>query len=167
MNERIVMLELSRIEAAHLTDLVEQFASLVAEPIDGSEAPDDPAIARLVPSAYDDDDEASRDFRSVTQSGLLDRRAADAVVMLDTLRYDGERLRPDEIDPSVAAETFAIALDSDQTSAWLRTLSALRLVLATRLGIADEDDHDHDDPRFGIYDWIGYRLDGLVEAIGS
>ena len=43
-------------------------------------------------------------------------------------------------------------------------LAAIRLVLATRLGIRSEEDHDEDDPRFGIYDWLGYRLDGLVQA---
>ncbi len=39
-----------------------------------------------------------------------------------------------------------------------------RLVLATRLGIRSDDDHDPADPRFGVYDWLGYRLDGLVQA---
>ena len=37
--------------------------------------------------------------------------------------------------------------------------------LATRLGVAEADDHDSADPRFGIYDWLGYRLDGLVGAL--
>ena len=49
--------------------------------------------------------------------------------------------------------------------AWLRTLAAIRLVLASRLGIEVAEDHDPDDPRFGIYDWLGYRLDGLVAAV--
>ena len=46
-------------------------------------------------------------------------------------------------------------------------LAAIRLVLATRLGIRSEEDHDVDDPRFGIYDWLGYRLDGLVQAAST
>ncbi len=57
-----------------------------------------------------------------------------------------------------------LRLDPEDLQAWLRTLAAIRLVLATRLGIKTEDDHDEDDPRFGIYDWLGYRLDGLVRA---
>jgi len=51
--------------------------------------------------------------------------------------------------------------------AWLRTLAAVRLVLATRLGIGDADEHLDGDPRFGIYDWLGYRLDGLVRAMSG
>ena len=57
-----------------------------------------------------------------------------------------------------------LRLDPEDLQAWLRTLAALRLVLASRLGITTEDDHDGDDPRFGIYDWLGFRLDGLVRA---
>ena len=60
-------------------------------------------------------------------------------------------------------EQTDIRLDPDEVQAWLRTLAAIRLVLATRLGIEGADDHDEDDPRFGIYDWLGYRLDGLVQ----
>lgn len=36
-----------------------------------------------------------------------------------------------------------------------------------RLGIVEAEDHDSDDPRFGIYDWLGYRLDGLVGALDA
>ena len=56
-------------------------------------------------------------------------------------------------------------LAPDAIGAWLRTLAAIRLVLATRLGITEEDRHSPEDPRFGIYDWLGYRLDGLVSAV--
>jgi hypothetical protein len=37
-------------------------------------------------------------------------------------------------------------------------------VLATRLGIVDEDALDEDDPRRGVYDWLGYRLEGLIQS---
>jgi hypothetical protein len=57
-----------------------------------------------------------------------------------------------------------IALDEDGVRAWMRTLTAIRLVIASRLGIEDEDDRDEADPRFGVYDWLGYRLEGLLQA---
>jgi hypothetical protein len=160
MSERIVVLEMARLEAAHLTDLVEQFAELLA---DGSV--DDPAVARLVPDAYRDDPEAAADFRSVTQGDLLERRVADTRTVRDSLRVDGERLVVAEMDESAATEILTLPLDEGQGAAWLRTLAALRLVLAARLGITDEDDHDDGDPRFGVYDWLGYRLDGLLHAL--
>ncbi|MFB7891301.1 DUF2017 family protein [Microbacterium sp. NPDC056044] len=160
MSDRIVVLEVARLEAAHLAGLVGQFAELLRE-----SAPDDrdPAIARLVPSAYADDEEAAREFRALTQADLLGRRASDAGIVLASLQ-DAAQI-PDDPDDPALLEQVEIRLDPDAAQAWLRTLAAVRLVLATRLGVAEEDDHEHDDPRFGIYDWIGYRLDGLVAAI--
>ena len=56
-------------------------------------------------------------------------------------------------------------IPGEAIDAWLRTLTALRLVIANRLGIeSDDDTHDPEDPRYGVYDWLGYRLDGLVRA---
>ena len=40
----------------------------------------------------------------------------------------------------------------------------MRLVLATRLGIDSETDHDPEVPAFAVYDWLGYRLELLVQA---
>ncbi|WP_109211149.1 MULTISPECIES: DUF2017 family protein [Microbacterium] len=160
MIDRIVVVEITRIEAAHLAGLVGQFADLLR---DSAPEEGDPAIARLVPSAYTDDDTAAREFRSLTQSDLLDRRGADAGLVLASLT-DAADIPDDPEDPALL-EQVEIRLDAETARAWLRTLAAVRLVLATRLGVVEEDDHDHDDPRFGVYDWIGYRLDGLVGAL--
>ncbi|MGN8552692.1 UNVERIFIED_CONTAM: DUF2017 domain-containing protein [Microbacterium sp. SLM126] len=159
MNERIIALEVTRLEAAHLARLVGQFSELV----DGAETADgDPAIERLAPDAYEDA-EAAREFRALTESDLLDRRRDDAAAMIATLAAASE-ISDDPDDPALR-DTVTLPLDPAAVGAWLRTLAAIRLVLATRLGITDTDDHDADDPRFGIYDWLGYRLDGLVKAI--
>ena len=160
MSGRIVVLEMARIEAAHLAGLVGQFAEL----LDVSDDRADPAVQRLVPDAYADA-EAAREFRDVTESDLLGRRRADAAVVLASLAEVAE-ISDDPDDPTLI-DVVDVALDDEQTQAWLRTLAAVRLVLATRLGVAHEDDHDADDPRFGIYDWLGYRLDGLVAAIDA
>lgn len=159
MTPRTVVMQITRLEAAHLSGLVGQFADLLRESEPGSA---DPAIARLVPPAYDDD-VAAREFRSLTQADLLDRRSADAGVVLASLSA-ASQLPEDPDDPALLEET-EIRLDPATAHAWLRTLAAVRLVLATRLGVAEADDHDSADPRFGIYDWLGYRLDGLVGAM--
>lgn len=160
--DRIVVLELSRLEATHLAGLVMQFAEVLEET--GDATPDDPAVLRLVPDAYTDP-AAAREFRELTQRELLERRAEDAATVLESLRgtaaEDASTLAD---DGSAADDTALIRLDSSQLHAWLRTLAAIRLVLASRLGIVEEEDHDEDDPRFGVYEWIGYRLDGLVRA---
>lgn len=157
MSERIVVLEVSGLEALHLAGIVGQFRDLLAS----SPADEDPAVARLMPDAYPDDDTASREFRRLTGGDLLERRAQDAATVLNTLGIDGDDLDPTS-DPDT---TIAVALGETEALAWMRTLSAIRLVMATRLEITAEDDHDPEDPRFGVYDWIGYRLDGLVTAL--
>lgn len=159
MSPNIVAIEITRLEAAHLAGLVTQFADLV----DGADTADgDPAIRRLAPDAYDDP-VAAREFRDLTESDLLDRRRDDAASVLASLADAADI--PDDPDDPALLENVTIRLDGVAIGAWLRTLAAIRLVLASRLGVENADDHDAGDPRFGIYDWLGYRLDGLVRAI--
>lgn len=158
MSDRMIMLTLTRIEAGHLADLVAQFTELV----NGTPTDPDPALERLTPDAYPEDPDASREFRTLTRGDLLHRRAHDAAIVKRAL----EGIEPldgtdDDFSPA------DIAIPDDQIDAWLRTLTAVRLVIASRLGIASEDDHDPSDPRFGVYDWLGFRLDGLVQAADS
>ncbi|KQR25486.1 hypothetical protein ASF76_05550 [Microbacterium sp. Leaf151] len=153
----MVVLEISGLEALHLAGIVGQFRDLLAD----TRSAADPAVTRLLPDAYPDDEAASREFRRLTGGDLLERRGQDAATVLRTLGIDGADLDPTS-DPDA---TIAVALGEGEALAWMRTLSAVRLVLATRLGIQTEDDHQPDDPRFGVYDWIGYRLDGLMTAL--
>ncbi len=157
MSERIVVLEISGLEALHLAGIVGQFRDLLAD----SRADTDPAVERLLPDAYPDDAAASREFKRLTGGDLLGRRSEDAATVLRTLGGDGGDLDP-QSDPDA---TIAVALGEIEALAWMRTLAAVRLVLAERLGIRTEDDHQPEDPRFGVYDWIGYRLDGLMTAL--
>lgn len=158
-----VILELTRIEAVHLRGLVDQFVELLTGATD---ATDDPAIARLVPSAYPDDPSAAAQFRASTQPELLRRRTDDAAMVLADLVVAGHA---DDLsgDGADALSEFVIRLDRDRTAAWLRTLAAVRLVLAARLGIQTEGDHDAEDSRYGVYEWLGYRLDGLTRAASA
>ena len=159
MTARVVMIELARLEAAHLVGIVGQFLELVTDA-----APDDrdPAIGRLVPPAYADETDA-REFRDLTETHLLDRRRTDAALVLASLTGAAEL--PDDPDDPALLESVEVRLDPEMAQAWLRTLAAVRLVLATRLEITGPEDHDSEDPRFGIYDWLDYRLDGLVAAL--
>lgn len=160
MNGRTIVLELARIEAAHLTGLVSQFSDLLS---DSQDAVSDPAVARLTPDAYPDDASAAREFRGLTQEELLGRRRDDAAAVVLSLR--DAAILPDDPDDAALTEVVLVRLEPDVAQAWLRTLAAVRLVMASRLGIATADDHHGDDPRFGVYEWLGYRLDGLVQAI--
>ena len=153
---RTVVMEITHMEAAHLAGLVRQFRDLLDGFGQDAAAPADPAVARLVPDAYPGDEAAGRQFRDLTENELLARRDRDAQVVLSTLG--------DPAADDARTDTFVVDLSAAQCEAWLRTLAALRLVLASRLGISSETDHDDDDPRFGIYEWLGYRLELLVQA---
>ncbi|GGO61382.1 hypothetical protein GCM10010910_09060 [Microbacterium nanhaiense] len=145
-----VILTLTRVEAAHLADLVGQFQTLVTES-DG-----DPAVERLTPDVYPEDADASGEFRRATRDELLGRRAHDAA----TVAADLARIEPASVDEALSPVDVSIA----DLEPWLRTLSAVRLVLASRLGITDDGEHDEDDPAYGLYEWLGYRLEGLVQV---
>lgn len=157
-----VTMSISLLEVAHLTDLIEQFVELLST---GSTS--DPAVARLVPDAYRGDPEAAQEFRGLTQDDLLTRRSEDARIVLASLLHDGEPVRIGTLDRVEAERELVVRVEGATTNAWLRTLAALRLVMAERLGVTDESDDRSDDARYSVYEWLAYRLEGLVQALDS
>lgn len=141
-------MRLAGVESQHLTTLIDQFLELLRD----TELGTDVALGRLTPAVYPDDAEASAEFAAATSTDLLDRRAADARVVRAALA------------PLTVDDEAELAVAASELDPWLRTLTALRLVIASRLGIENGSAHDPDDPRFGVYDWLGYRLEVLVEA---
>jgi hypothetical protein len=95
--------------------------------------PDDPALARLLPDAHADDPEASSEFRRYTERGLRERKRQCLETARLTLGRDG-----------------ALTLDEPETQAWLVALTDVRLVLAERMGLRTEDDHEVLMRRLGI-----------------
>jgi hypothetical protein len=130
--------------------------------------PEDPVLARLFPNAYPDDPEAAGEFRRYTEGTLRDSKARAAVEVIETLEEAGLPVELAEDGLVVDVE-----LDAEATGTWLRSFTDIRLALATRLGIED-DDEDYwaalpdDDPRahvFDIYQWVGYLQETLVAAV--
>jgi hypothetical protein len=151
-------MELVRVEGAQLAQLVDDFRVLVGADRDVS----DPAVLRLAPNAYPDDAEAAQAFSEATRGDLLDRRALDA----DVVRNRLSDLRGDigDMPEHEALAPYDLAIPLGEVDSWLRTLTAVRLVIAERLGIDAEDTRDDSDARFGVYDWLGYRLEVLIES---
>lgn len=147
-------LSLAIIEGRHLLGLVDEFIAL----LDGPRDPADGGLNRLAPDPYPDDAESSAEYRRSTRDDLFDQRLADALDVRTTLEdFDGTLGDAQDVMLS-----RTVTIQPDRVNGWLRTLSAIRLVLASRLGVEREDAHDPEDPRFGTYDWLGYRLDTLV-----
>ena len=104
---------------------------------------------------------ASKDFRRFTERGLRSKKLTEAQTVLARL-----------------AETDLGARDlrvpRDEAEAWLRTLTSLRLAVATRLGISDAQLADElaelpaDDPRtfmVSVYDWLGFAQETMISAL--
>jgi hypothetical protein len=166
-----VVLSVNPLEEPTLRSLLDQLAALVAveapateDPLDAmlgistaTELPTDPALARLLPDAYPDDPQASADFRRYTEASLRERKGAAVATALATLDRPGPRRR----------------LDPAEALAWLGVLTDLRLVLGTRLDIAEDwlaqaaalpPDHPNR-VAFAVYDWLSYLQEQLVRCL--
>jgi hypothetical protein len=129
------------------------------------EAPDDPALARLLPDAHRDDPGASAEFRRLTERALRERKRT-ALETSVTLLVDW-------------AGGGAQTMDLDQARALAASLTDVRLVLADRLGVRTEadaealherepDDDDPGDPSawlamvYEFTTWVQESLSGVL-----
>jgi hypothetical protein len=138
-----VRLNLDGHEQALLRELLDQLEPLLADP-------DDPALRRLFPPAYSEE-ENDQQYRSLVRDQLVNGRAKALASMRDTL----------------ASET----IDVEQADEWLRALNDLRLVLGTRLDVSEEIDYeriDLDEPRgreLAMYGYLAWLQEQLVDAL--
>lgn len=172
--------DLLRSLASQLVELLRNERAVVADIGDPLEAmldfsgpttePEDPVLRRLFPSAYRDDEEAAAEFRRFTEGSLRDGKAGAASAIIDSLEDAG--LPPTLEEGGLMID---VELSEGEAETWLRSLTDVRLALATRLGV-EEDDEDYwlslpdDDPRaqaHDIYDWVGYLQETLVAALSE
>lgn len=138
------------------------FASLE---VGGSEElPEDPALARLFPDAYDEDDDSSS-FRRVTEQGLLNRKLQDAMQVTSALGLgDAHGETSDPVTVDVSAATLP---------AWVRTVTALRLAIAARIGLDTSEDRERlleqDDTRGTVlvFDWLAAILESVLTIMAT
>ena len=124
------------------------------------EPPSDPALARLFPQAFEDEEDAAA-FRRVTEQGLVNRKLQDAIDVTSMLALGAESL-----DEDSAVE---VDITSASIAAWVRTLTSLRLAIAARIGLDSELDHTRlatDDEHRGtvmVFDWLGAILESVLQ----
>lgn len=132
-------------------DPLEELVGMSSAPV---AAPDDPALQRLLPDAYADDD-AAVEFRRLTDTELRGVKVAAL-----------QRVVTD-----IGAGAADVALDPEATEAWLQALNDVRLVVGTRLDVQEDTWSRRikaDDPRaplFMVYDWLTALQDRLVDAV--
>ncbi|MFE0578226.1 DUF2017 domain-containing protein [Streptomyces sp. NPDC058874] len=142
-----------------------------------SEPPSDPALARLFPDAYGSPDGTgdegvdpaelkarAAEFRRYTEHDLRARKRDDALALVRSL--DG--LTPAGDGAAVLELTGELPLR------WLGGLNDLRLTLAARLDITEDDesaalfrlpDEDPRKPMVMAYLWLGGLQESLIETL--
>ncbi|MBW3593162.1 MAG: DUF2017 domain-containing protein [Actinobacteria bacterium] len=128
--------------------LLERLAVELESALDGS---DDPALGRLFPDAYEDDDAAAADYRELVGRDLREERRAAARVLRETLGRG--------------------TLSENEVDAWLRALNDLRLVLGTRLGVTEElyehelDPADPRAPELAVFFYLTWLQERMIQAV--
>lgn len=129
-----------------------------------AQRPDHPALARLLPDGYRDDDAAAGDFRRFTQADLRAKKLADA----RSVRADLTAALDDPLAPPGGA---VVRLDAAQSRTWMRALNDVRLALGASLGVTEDDDEldpDDRDPASAmrqIYAWLTDVQGTLIETM--
>lgn len=128
---------------------------------------DDPAVRRLLPDAYGDDDEAAQEFRRLTERDLATRKIGNAAVVIQSLSEIVDRTALAEDDEELEVEGL-VSLDEDAALAWLLCLTDIRLTVAARLGIEDDDeqfDEETSPPEARVLYEISYWVAGVSQSI--
>ena len=144
-----VLIDFSPLERRLLTTLLTQYDELVQ--LDESALPDDPALARLFPNAYPDDDEAAAEFRRYTREGLVERKSANSGLISAALMASDDQQQ--------------LTVEPDDAERWLAALTDLRLVLAERLGVRHGDDPLPEGELTDVYAWLGEVQWSLLKAL--
>jgi len=121
-----------------------------------SKPPEDPALARLFPDAYEEPGDAS-EFRRYTENDLRARKREDALAMVRVLDSGGPVLE----------------LNREEARQWLGGLNDLRLTIGTRLEVTEDEsdelyhlpDSDPRKPLVMAYLWLGGLQESLVETL--
>lgn len=170
-----VQVVLAADEASTLGTLAQQVAAMLAEdgaatPDDPLEAmvglsdsvdvPDDPALLRLLPNAYNDDADAADEFRRLMDAELRTIKTGALVELAEAAASGGGR-------------TVTLRLNDEQSERWLQALTDIRLVLGTRLDVTEDpadmwERLEPDDPRgalLAVYDWLGWLQESMLRAL--
>ena len=160
------LLALVEVERALLTSLINQIIQLLdlqdetnADPFDflndlGKPVtrPQDEVVYRLLPDAYQENEEANSEFRRFTEGSLRDEKLRQAKKIL--------RILPKGDDP--------VEIPDTDFETWLKGLNDVRLALGTRLEITEDLIQTNLDEEkmslLEVYDWLTWLQGTLLET---
>jgi uncharacterized protein DUF2017 len=145
-------------------DETQALEELLSSPSGPVEPPRDPALLRLLPDGYRNDDDAAGEFRRLTESGLRAIKRAALQRVVDDLSADAAQQK----DGGVRVD-----LDEAAAEAWLPAITDLRLVFGTRIGVTEDMDDEREtvpegSRRFAelvVYDWLSSMQEAIVHAL--
>lgn len=143
-------MHLDRAEAELLRQLVTEMQELLV----AETAADDAVVERLFPNAYESPDD-ERAFRDIVGDDLR-RHKLDALTDVRSALGSGG--------------SATVTLSQDAATAWLTTLTDMRLAIGTRLDVTEEtmsQDLDREDPSTSsllVLHWLGWVQESILEA---
>jgi hypothetical protein len=143
-------------------DSADPLAAIVGLPAASAELSEDPALARLLPDAYREDDDAAAEYRRLMDGDLRVQKASALQRVLDDLSSAG----------SQHGDGQRFELPEDAVTPWLYALTDVRLTLGTRLEVSEDWEADlgrldPDSPQFAgfaVYDWLSWLQNAIIES---
>jgi Domain of unknown function (DUF2017) len=132
-------------------DVLRSLPAQLRQLMTGQDAGANPDLRRLFPTAYPDDPEKAAEYDAMVRDDLVAERLAAIDVMERTIESD--------------------RLSEEELLAWLSSINDLRLVLGTRLDVAEdlsELDVTPDDPRaesLALYAYLSLLEEDAVSAL--
>lgn len=127
-------------------------------------SPNDPVLARLLPdfhrldpvSPSQEELDSVAALRSLHEPELLEAKVGVAQVVMETLAPGGGEVR----------------LSLEQADAWLSAINDIRIALGTAIDVTEDmpEELPEDDPRaphLGVYHWLTYLQESLVQAMAG
>jgi hypothetical protein len=142
-------------------DSLQELLGVTLDPV---ETPRDPALLRLLPNAYRDDDEAAGEFRRLTEADLrATKRGALTQIVTDLVASESQQ----------RGGSVRLDLEAAAAAGWLPALTDVRLALGTRIGVTEDMEDERmslpvDSPRYAeiaTYDWMSWLQDAMVRAL--
>jgi hypothetical protein len=151
---RVLLLQMTQLLEPDEAAPEDPLAVLVGMDAEASR-PDDPALLRLLPDAYGNDDDSSDEFRRFTERELRSGKLVHARAVLDALPPGGG----------------TVLLSRDDVDHWVLAVNDIRLVLGARLAITDDDwelppDADEAEAAtLAVFEFLGHLLGWLIDLV--
>lgn len=135
---------------------VDPLADLTGMAMGSAQPPQDAALRRLLPDFHAADPDLAAGLRQLHEPALIAAKDSAAVTLLDSLPRGGGTVR----------------LDEQQAAAWMTALNDVRLAIAERIGLDDDEREpallaagdESIRAMWHTYQWLTMVLDSLVVA---